>query len=271
MSLEYKVTTYTLKELDAAFKAVAQLWRSRGYHEERILLGRSIFGRSIAYCFYEIGTQITCWKLTPTWGGVKCEGIPRNASPYDLSDWDQFAWRKTQAIWQDVVTQLRIWHRPPPQPPPPEAAQPASSPEGVGATRVAGPQPQRAAGDGTVLKMTEQDGGMRKKKVLQTSLPNAPKGKPTPSLPPRLILNETQRQGLLIYAQAIDAGEPTGKAIRDWGLMEESHVTELVRKTIQSGQLQELLQGWHSEHLLRDPKIVMALILQRRRSGKPKA
>ncbi len=266
MSLEYRTTAYTLKELDAAFTVVARGWRSRGLYEERKLLGRSIFGRSIAHYFYGGSTQITCWKLTPTWAGVKCESTPRNAGPYDMPDWDQIAWGTTQAIWQDVMTQLRIWHRPPP-----EAAQPASSPEGVGATKVAGPQPQWPAGDETVVIVMEQDGGLRKERVLKTSLQNAPKEKPTPPLPPRLILNETQRQGLLIYAQAIDAGEPTGKAIRDWGLMEESHVTELVRKTIQSGQLQELLQGWHSEHLLRDPKIVMALILQRRRSGKPKA
>jgi len=147
--------------------------------------------------------------------------------------------------------QLEIWHRPPPQPRPPDAEQPARLPGWVQVTNQERPQPQVADGDGAVRKSTNR--------------------KPTQTRTARIILNETQRQGLLIYAQAIDAGEPTGKAIRDWGLMEESHVTELVRKTIQSGQLQELLQGWHSEHLLRDPKIVMALILQRRRSGKPKA
>lgn len=127
MPAEYTVAEYTIKQWDAAFMAVAEHWRRKGYHEQRRPLGRSLFGRSLEYRFYEEGREIVRWELTPKPAGVKFVMRLRDADMYDMPDWDRFAWQTKEAIWRDVVTQIRkLW---PTQDDLPSAGQPADAPE----------------------------------------------------------------------------------------------------------------------------------------------
>jgi hypothetical protein len=107
MPQETIVAGWTVKQFDAAFKAVSEHWRRKGCHEERRELGRSLFGRSIEYRFYQGGAEIVRWELRPRAAGVLFVVRLRDADIYDTPDWDRFAWQTKEAIWRDVMIRMQ--------------------------------------------------------------------------------------------------------------------------------------------------------------------
>lgn len=230
MPSEFIDLEHTTREWDAAFEAIAGWWRAKGFGHDRLPLGWSILGRSIEHRFYESGHMIVSWKLTPWLFWVKFEEHVPCESYLDLPDWDQFAWRTKEAIWCEVTQHIQRMF--------PEKANsqnletpaktPAVSQQEHTGKLLASTYPELIEGSASTGPSTSS--GHRSTTV------------PASVEPGHLILNETQTQAILVYVQAIWRGDPTGQAIRNWGQMDESHVTRLVRRAIKSGQLLVLLQ-----------------------------